>query len=811
MLATSESIFLFPQFQEFLEISNFSFCIFIIYIKDHFHPFLDETTGNDFDLYPAPEPEDFFAATNSFLKVILYATDSDGLTTEVQRDVQPRTVEVGVQSRPEVFEIVVGGYAVLPPLKVTSWVNYNLPLKVEDHPPYIFKEWSDGNTSRSRTMKLSSTDENPTITAFFCIRTNATCYASARCCTGYCSANLLCEAPPNTPTPTNDQDGDFSVIPEVPDDENVETPPSILPGVGNPLDDDQSIVVQSGSDNGGDDSGDKFDTSEKWLLSCFILVVVCCPLCLGCFYCRLVRKYPLDPLAYEQPVDLESSGDESDERRQCLPSAFSSPVKSRSVVIEDPESVDAVPRTSYIWETLAAENERQAKIRARLSDSNLKSDTQFGTPETIADSPTSTNTGSSTRLSASIDETLVRLDDILSRTFQFSRSRKNDESNVEKSNGGDDGLAAARARSVESAYQDDDDDDDASDSPARILIPLGNSYYPDSPLREELVTKDADTSVYSYASGALEDGMNESAVHLLDSTVDRSSFFHAHSYAEESYLMDMSMPASMLNDTTADDDGDSSTDDEAANAFLQFHEAEQFLDNKENETSVYTSSDEKDTVNEEGSPTRTESSASTDDDTQDENEEEVSKKEDSLLPPNDISAETTLPRPVDSSGETTTGSYAEQPLLGRLELSHDGDNSNQQLLNITDDVFGAMGEEEKSSNQERHEEDDCDESKQHLLNITGDNAETSSSSTTTSTQGFGGMGENEESLNRLLDDDYDDGEEQVDTSTNTNNNTTLDESRSTSSSSGVVNSSSSDDNDEDDHNYYSVKSSHSLV
>jgi hypothetical protein len=629
----------------------------------------------------------------------------------------------------------------------------------------------------------------------------------------------LCEVPPNTPAPSNDEEGDFSVIPAVPDDENVETPPSILPDVGNPFDDDQNITFQSGADNGGDDSSDKFHSSEKWLLSVFFLVIVCCPLGLGCFYCRLVRKYPLDTVAYEQPMDLESSLDES-EQRQCLPSVFSSPVKSRSIVIDDPEMGDAAPRTSYIWETLAAENERQAKLRARLSKSNLNSDRQFGTPETIADSPSSTNTGSSASLSASIDETLVRLDDILSRTFQFSRSRKNDESNVDNRNVSDDGLAArsAMGRPTESSADQDDDDDNASDSAARILIPLANSYYPESPLREELVTKDAETSVYSYASGALEDGMNESAVHLLDSTLDRSSFFHSHSYSEGPYLMNMSMPGSMLNDTTVDHEVDSADDDDTVDVFLQFHEVEQFMDNNntQNDTSVYTSSDEKGIVNEAESLLETDSSASFDDNVQDVNDEqkEESKEEVSLLPPSDISTETTLPHPIDSSGETS-GSEAEQPLLGRLELSHDGDDTNQQLLNITDDDFVATGkdeQEEESSNQQRQEEEDHDELRDELdklLNCsTDDNAETSSSSSSSSSaHGFGVMGEKGGSSDHQQ---QEGDEEQVDTTSDTKKNTPMDESHS--SSSGAANSSSSDDDEgNDDHSYYSVQSSHSLV
>jgi hypothetical protein len=40
------------------------------YHENHYHPFLDFKPGNNFDLFPAPAPEVFYAATNSYLKNI---------------------------------------------------------------------------------------------------------------------------------------------------------------------------------------------------------------------------------------------------------------------------------------------------------------------------------------------------------------------------------------------------------------------------------------------------------------------------------------------------------------------------------------------------------------------------------------------------------------------------------------------------------------------------------------------------------------------------------------------------------------------
>ena len=57
-------------------------------------------TGNDFDLYGAPEPEDYFAATNSFLKIVLTAEDEYGLSDTVSVDVKPHVVMVNVTTKP---------------------------------------------------------------------------------------------------------------------------------------------------------------------------------------------------------------------------------------------------------------------------------------------------------------------------------------------------------------------------------------------------------------------------------------------------------------------------------------------------------------------------------------------------------------------------------------------------------------------------------------------------------------------------------------------------------------------------------------
>jgi hypothetical protein len=98
----------------------------------HFHPFMGKRSGNDFDLFPAPEPDDSIAATNSFLEVILYAVDSDGVTTTISCNVKLKQVWIDIDSSPQGLQILVDEFAVVTPGTITSWENHNLRLDVQD-------------------------------------------------------------------------------------------------------------------------------------------------------------------------------------------------------------------------------------------------------------------------------------------------------------------------------------------------------------------------------------------------------------------------------------------------------------------------------------------------------------------------------------------------------------------------------------------------------------------------------------------------------------------------------------------------------
>jgi PKD repeat protein len=134
---------------------------------DHFHPFLDRTAGNDFDLFPAPEPEDFNAATNSFLEVIMYAVDSNGLTTTISRNIEPKKVLIDIDSKPQKLKVLVDEFDVVTPSTITSWEGHNLRLDVKDQGSNIFSKWSIGG-SRKTTFKVPKANAtNPKIIANF--------------------------------------------------------------------------------------------------------------------------------------------------------------------------------------------------------------------------------------------------------------------------------------------------------------------------------------------------------------------------------------------------------------------------------------------------------------------------------------------------------------------------------------------------------------------------------------------------------------------------------------------------------------------
>jgi len=156
---------------------------------DHYHPFLDLTFGNHIDLSPAPEPEDFYASTNSYLEVILYATDDNGLTRKICRNIQPLLVDVRIDSNKIGLNIDVNDERVSTSSNVVSWKDQHLYLKARSDSSYRFVSWSDGVEEESRSVVVNSSD--PIYTANFCALNGSLCSDQVVCCSGYCVRDMM--------------------------------------------------------------------------------------------------------------------------------------------------------------------------------------------------------------------------------------------------------------------------------------------------------------------------------------------------------------------------------------------------------------------------------------------------------------------------------------------------------------------------------------------------------------------------------------------------------------------------------------------
>jgi glucose/arabinose dehydrogenase/PKD repeat protein len=137
----------------------------------HYHPFLDETTGNNIVLSPAPEPEDYDAANNSYLEIILTATDADGLHTTVNRTVLPKLVYIDFDTNPSGLEIFLDGNRFSTPGTATTWEGHGFkaeaPDQFKDGQAYVFSSWSNGGAQVQTIPVPAASSTNPKYVAEF--------------------------------------------------------------------------------------------------------------------------------------------------------------------------------------------------------------------------------------------------------------------------------------------------------------------------------------------------------------------------------------------------------------------------------------------------------------------------------------------------------------------------------------------------------------------------------------------------------------------------------------------------------------------
>jgi Ca2+-binding RTX toxin-like protein len=119
----------------------------------HTHPVLSEEIGNNLTI-TAPPPEDLESTgSGNYLEVRLTATDSEGLSKTVSRDVQPNRVNVSFATtnptNPSSLSLLINGQTFSTPKTLQSWVGYKLNLNAPSPQTlpgntYVFSSWSDG-------------------------------------------------------------------------------------------------------------------------------------------------------------------------------------------------------------------------------------------------------------------------------------------------------------------------------------------------------------------------------------------------------------------------------------------------------------------------------------------------------------------------------------------------------------------------------------------------------------------------------------------------------------------------------------------
>ena len=134
----------------------------------HTHPFLPPTAGEHVDI-EGPTPEDIHATATSYLEVMLTATDSDGLSTTLSRNLLPRTVDVTFATEPPGIALEVAGSPVVGPTTVTSWEGWRMPVVAPDQAEsggtgVTFVSWSDGG---ARAHEVTTPAAAATYTARF--------------------------------------------------------------------------------------------------------------------------------------------------------------------------------------------------------------------------------------------------------------------------------------------------------------------------------------------------------------------------------------------------------------------------------------------------------------------------------------------------------------------------------------------------------------------------------------------------------------------------------------------------------------------
>jgi PKD repeat protein len=139
----------------------------------HTHPYVSET-GNNLTI-TAPMPEDLSSTgAGNYLEVRLTATDSNGLSTTVTREIQPNRVDVSFATNPGGLSLLINGEMSTAPKTLLSWEGYtpnvNAPSpQTLSGESYVFASWSDGK-GKQHDIVTGATPSSYTATFKVCTK-----------------------------------------------------------------------------------------------------------------------------------------------------------------------------------------------------------------------------------------------------------------------------------------------------------------------------------------------------------------------------------------------------------------------------------------------------------------------------------------------------------------------------------------------------------------------------------------------------------------------------------------------------------------
>jgi glucose/arabinose dehydrogenase/PKD repeat protein len=159
----------------------------------HTHPFLPPTPDNNLTI-TAPMPEDLSSTgAGNYLEVRLTATDSNGLSKTVTRDVQPNRVDVSFASDPSGLSLLINGQTFTTPKTLLSWEGYELNVNAPSPQTlsgttYVFSSWSDAK-GQQRNIVTGATPSTYTANFRACTKTGT---SAGETLSGTSAADIIC-------------------------------------------------------------------------------------------------------------------------------------------------------------------------------------------------------------------------------------------------------------------------------------------------------------------------------------------------------------------------------------------------------------------------------------------------------------------------------------------------------------------------------------------------------------------------------------------------------------------------------------------